>query len=71
MESSHIWLQKSLDLINPIPLYKREIISRIKLDDGSGSGSVGRGQILSSVNGSWVDQSFGLKPSFEEVVRHV
>ncbi|KAJ7971128.1 Serpin-ZX like [Quillaja saponaria] len=57
--------------IHNLNLLSSEVISRIRLEDESGRGSVTGGPLLSFVNGSWVDQSFGLKPSFEEVVRHV
>ncbi|KAJ7974265.1 Serpin-ZX like [Quillaja saponaria] len=55
--------------IHDLNLLSSQIISHIKLDDGSGSHT--GGPTLSFINGAWVGQIFGLKPSFEEVVKHV
>ncbi|KAJ7974264.1 Serpin-ZX like [Quillaja saponaria] len=58
---------ESIDDLNSL---SSEIISCIRLDAGSGSLTRGR-PTFSFINGVWVDQSIGLKLSFEEVVKHV
>ncbi|XP_027358869.1 serpin-ZXA-like [Abrus precatorius] len=55
--------------IHEVNSLSSQIISYIQLAEGNGSHS--GGPILSFINGAWVEQSFGLKKSFEEVVKQV
>ncbi|KAI4352345.1 hypothetical protein L6164_006608 [Bauhinia variegata] len=55
--------------IDDLNLFSSQIISGIRLIEQSES--VERGPKLSFINGAWVEQSFGLKASYEEVVKNV
>ncbi|KAF7803117.1 serpin-ZX-like [Senna tora] len=54
--------------INDLNSSSSEMISSIRSVEEIESGS---GPIISFVNGTWVEKSFGLKTSFEEIVKHL
>ncbi|KAK7316266.1 hypothetical protein VNO77_35167 [Canavalia gladiata] len=55
--------------IHEVNSLSSQIISNIQHAEGSGKHN--SGPILSFITGAWVEQSFGLKKSFEEVVKQV
>ncbi|KAF7803114.1 serpin-ZX-like [Senna tora] len=55
--------------INDLNSLSSEIVSRIRLVEDNNEG--GGGPVISFVNGTWVEKSFGLKTSFEEIVKHL
>lgn len=53
--------------INDLNSLSSEIVSSIRHNEGIESG----GPTMSFANAAWVEKSFGLKTSFEEIVKHL